>query len=126
MAAAMSPRYESYAMVDSSSDDLWVKEPLPVGAYLLARRAIGSQFYIGWAASGDKSLLESGCRNLGNNISDMWGPLTWWFYDKTESRVTSNDHSAHSIQTAASMLMMMAVWRRSSSIFHTPDDAVTG
>ncbi len=107
LAGAMGPRYESYAMVDSAKKELWVKEPLPVGAYLMGRRAIGSQFYIGWLASGDKDLLECGCRNLGNNLSDMWGPLTWWFYDKTESRVTSNDHSAHSIQTAASMLMMM-------------------
>ena len=107
LARAMGPRYESYAMVDSATDELWIKEPLPVGAYLMGRRAIGSQFYIGWAATGDKDLLECGCRNLGNNISDMWGPLTWWFYDKTESRVTSNDHSAHSIQTAASMLMFM-------------------
>ena len=107
LAAAIGPRYESYAMVDSATDELWIKEPLPVGAYLMGRRAIGSQFYIGWLACGDKDLLECGCRNLGNNLSDMWGPLTWWFYDKTESRVTSNDHSAHSIQTAASMLMMM-------------------
>ena len=107
LAQAMGPRYESYAMVDSATDELWIKEPLPVGAYRVARRAIGSQFYIGWAATGDKTLLECGCRNLANNLSDMWGPLTWWFYDKTESRVTSNDHSAHSIQTAASMLMFM-------------------
>ena len=107
LAEVMGPRHESYAMVDSGTDELWIKKPLPVGAYLLGRRAIGSQFYIGWLAGGDKKLLEYGCRNLGNNISDMWGPLTWWFYDKTESRVTSNDHSAHSIQTAASMLMFM-------------------
>jgi hypothetical protein len=107
LAAAMGPGYESYAYVDSASPELWIKEPLKQGAFLLGRRAIGSQFYIGWLASGDKSLLEAGCYNLSHDLTDLWGPLTWWFYDPAETRVTSNDHLAHSIQTAATMLMLM-------------------
>ncbi len=107
LAAALGPQFESYATIDSQSENLWVRKPLERGAFRMARRAIGSQFYIGWLASGDKSLLETGCRNLSCDLTDLWGPLTWWFYDKTETRVTSNDHSAHSIQTAATMLMLM-------------------
>jgi hypothetical protein len=74
---------------------------------LLDRRAIGTQFYIGWLATGDKDLLVNGCYNLSCDLTDLWGPLTSWFYDPTERRVTSNDHLAHSIQTAATMLMLM-------------------
>ncbi len=107
LADSMDAGYESYALVDTTSTELWVEKPLDVGAFLVGRRAIGSQFYIGWLASGDKDLLEAGCYNLSRDLSDTWGPLTWWFYDKTESRVTSNDHLAHSLQTAATMLMLM-------------------
>jgi len=107
LADAMGPQYESYALVDTASPELWVKKPLAVGAFRLGRRAIGSQFYIGWLGSGDKSLLEAGCYNLSRDLSDLWGPLTWWFYDRTETRVTSNDHSAHSIQTASTMLTLV-------------------
>jgi hypothetical protein len=107
LAFCMGPRYESYALVDTASPELWIKQPLSVGAFRLARRAIGTQFYIGWLATGDKSLLEAGCYNLSCDLTDLWEPLTWWFYDRTETRVTSNDHSAHSIQTAATMLTLM-------------------
>lgn len=107
LADSMDAGFESYALVDTASPDLWIKKPLSVGAFRVGRRAIGSQFYIGWLASGDKDLLETGCYNLSRDLSDTWGPLTWWFYDKTESRVTSNDHLAHSIQTAATMLTLM-------------------
>jgi len=107
LADSMGAGYESYALVDTASPGLWIKKPLSVGAFRVGRRAIGSQFYIGWLASGDKDLLETGCCNLSRDLSDTWGPLTWWFYDKSERRVTSNDHLAHSIQTAATMLMLM-------------------
>ncbi|MHC4403961.1 MAG: hypothetical protein ACYTG0_30250 [Planctomycetota bacterium] len=107
LADAMGPRYESFAYVDTSTPELWVREPLEVGAFRMARRAIGSQFYIGWLATGDKGLLADGCYNLSRDLSDLWDPLTSWFFDPAERRVTSNDHSAHSIQTAATMLMLM-------------------
>ena len=107
MAAAMGPRCESYHFLDRAADDIWIREPIDVGAFRLPRLAIGPQFYVGWLASQDKGLLTAGCRNLSCDLSDQWGPLTSWFYDKSESRVTSNDHLAHSIQTAATMLMLM-------------------
>ena len=107
LAGVMGKRYESFAQVDTGTPELWVRKPLEVGAFRMARRAIGTQFYVGWLATGDKSLLVDGCYNLSCNLTDLWGPLTSWFYDPTERRVTSNDHSAHSIQTAATMLMLM-------------------
>jgi len=107
LAGTMGERYESYAYADRTKPELWIKEPLEVGAFRLARRACGAQFYIGWLASGDKSLLVNGCYNLSYDLTDLWGPLTSWFYDRSERRVTSNDHSAHSIQTAATMLLLM-------------------
>jgi len=107
LAAAMGERYESYVLVDTATPELWVRKPLEVGAYRMARRAIGSQFYVGWLATGDKDLLVDGCYNLSCNLTDLWEPLTSWFYDPTERRVTSNDHLAHSIQTAATMLTLM-------------------
>jgi hypothetical protein len=107
LADAMDERYRSWALVDTSRPDLWVRKPLEVGAFRMGRRAIGSQFYVGWLATGDKDLLVDGCYNLSCDLTDLWGPLTSWFYDPTERRVTSNDHLAHSIQTAATMLMLM-------------------
>jgi len=107
LAKTLGKRYESYAYADRTKPDLWVRTPVEVGAFRLARRACGAQFYIGWLATGDKRLLVKGCCNLSCDLTDLWGPLTWWFYDRTEHRVTSNDHSAHSIQTAATMLMLM-------------------
>ncbi|MFH1919866.1 MAG: hypothetical protein ABIP48_08285, partial [Planctomycetota bacterium] len=107
LAGVMGPRYESYARVDTSTPELWVRKPLEVGAFLMARRAIGAQFYVGWLPTGDKDLLADGCYNLSCDLTDLWDPLTSWFYDPTERRVTSNDHLAHSIQTAATMLMLM-------------------
>lgn len=107
LASVMGERYESFAYADRTKPDLWVRTPLEVGAFRLARRACGAQLYIGWLATRDKSLLVNGCRNLSCDLTDLWGPLTSWFYDKAERRVFSNDHLAHSIQTAATMLMLM-------------------
>ncbi len=107
MSGAMGERHESYYFLDRAADDIWIRIPIDVGAFQLPRLAIGPQFYVGWLASGDKDLLAAGCRNLSCDLSDQWGPLTSWFYDKSETRVTSNDHLAHSIQPAASMLMLM-------------------
>ena len=108
LAGVMGKRYESFVFVDGTKPDLWIRnKPLDVGAFLLDRRAVGGQFYVGWLATGDKGLLKDGCYNLSCDLTDLWGPLTSWFYDKSERRVTSNDHSAHSIQTAAAMLMLM-------------------
>jgi len=107
LAGVMDDRYASYAYVDTSTPGLWVRKPLEVGAFRMARRACGAQFYVGWLATGDKDLLVDGCYNLSCDLTDLWEPLTSWFYDPTERRVTSNDHLAHSIQTAATMLMLM-------------------
>ncbi len=107
LASAMGGRCASYSYVDRTSPGLWIKEPLTVGAYRMARRTCGAQLYVGWLTTGDKGLLVEACRNLSYNLTDLWGPLTWWFYDKTERRVTSNDHLAHSIQPGAEMLMLM-------------------
>ena len=107
LAGVMDDRYASYAYVDTSTPGLWVRKPLEVGAFRMARRACGAQFYVGWLATGDKDLLADGCYNLSCDLTDLWEPLTSWFYDPTERRVTSNDHLAHSIQTAATMLMLM-------------------
>ena len=107
LAGAMSARCESYSLVERATPELWIKEPLTVGAFRMARRTCGTQLYVGWLAGGDKDLLVKACRNLANDVTDLWGPLTWWFYDKTERRVTSNDHSAHSLQPGAEMLMLM-------------------
>ncbi len=106
MASQMGDRFESYYYMARTADDIWIRVPIEVGAFRLPRLAIGPQLYIGWLASGDKELLVAGCRNLSCDLTDQWGPLTSWFYDKSESRVTSNDHLAHSIQTSATMLMM--------------------
>jgi hypothetical protein len=107
MAASMGDRYESYYFLDRAADDIWIRIPIDVGAFQLPRLAIGPQFHLGWLASGDKNLLAAGCRNLSCDLTDQWGPLTSWFYDKSETRVTSNDHLAHSIQPSATMLMLM-------------------
>ncbi|HUT93808.1 MAG TPA: hypothetical protein VMY37_30375 [Thermoguttaceae bacterium] len=107
LAGVMDDRYASYAYVDTSTPGLWVRKPLEVGAFRMARRACGAQLYVGWLATGDKELLVDGCYNLSCDLTDLWEPLTSWFYDPTERRVTSNDHLAHSIQTAATMLMLM-------------------
>ena len=106
MASQMGERFESYYYMDRALDDIWIRVPIQVGAFRLPRLAIGPQLYIGWLASEDKGLLTAACRNLSYDLTDQWGPLTSWFYDKSESRVTSNDHLAHSIQTSATMLMM--------------------
>ena len=107
LAAAMGERCESYSIVDRAAPELWVKEPLTMGDFRMARRTCGTQLYVGWLAGGDKDLLVKACRNLSFDLTDLWGALTWWFYDKTEQRVRSNDHLAHSLQPGAEMLMLM-------------------
>ena len=99
---------KSYVFVDRRSDGLWyVDRPLTVGAYLESRCSVGAQLYLGWLASGEEDHLAKLGWNLSSCLNDKWGAFTYWFYDKSEPRVTSNDHLAHKIQTSESALCLM-------------------
>lgn len=113
---------KSYVLMDRDSERLWhVDRPLTVGAYLESRCAVGSQLYMGWDVTGDEDYLARLGWNLSSCLNDKWGAFTYWFYDKSEPRVTSNDHPAHKLQTSESALCQMylggpapveAVWPR--------------
>ncbi len=93
--------HQMFFSLDPRRPDLWLPDAPTRGAFRMPRYAVGTPFYLGWEVTGDKRLLVQACRNLSGDLTDQWGPLTYWFYDKTEPRVTSNDHLAHSIQWAA-------------------------
>jgi len=113
---------KSYVYLDRNKDRLWyVDRPLTVGAYLESRCAVGAQLYLGWMVTGDEDYLATLGWNLSSCLNDKWGAFTYWFYDKSERRVTSNDHLAHKLQNSESALCLMylggpapveAVWPR--------------
>ena len=107
MSDSLPDGHKTFFMLDRNRPDLWLPDEPAPGAYKLSRYALGTPFYLGWEVTGDKRFLALACRNLSEDLTDMWGPLTYWFYDKTEPRVISNDHSAHSIQWAAFALCLM-------------------
>jgi len=87
---------------------LWyVDRPLTVGAYRESRRTAGAQLYLGWLVTGDDDYLARLGWNLSSCLTDKWGAFTYWFYDKSEPRVTSNDHLAHKVQSTESALCLM-------------------
>ncbi|MAG92409.1 MAG: hypothetical protein CMJ48_01475 [Planctomycetaceae bacterium] len=99
---------KSYVYLNRNSDRLWyVDRPLTVGAYLESRCAAGAQLYLGWQVTGDEDYLAKLGWNLSSCLNDKWGAFTYWFYDKSERRVTSNDHSAHKLQCSESALSLM-------------------
>jgi len=99
---------KSYVYLDRHSDTLWYKDrPLTVGAYKESRCSVGAQLYLGWRLTGDESYLSKLGWNLSSCLNDKWGAFTYWFYDKSEPRVTSNDHLAHKIQNSESALCLM-------------------
>ena len=113
---------KSYVLLDRRSEGLWhVDRPLPVGAYLESRTAVGAQLYLGWEVTGEEDYLAKLGWNLSSCLNDKWGAFTHWFYDRSEWRVTSNDHLAHKLQSSESALALMylggpatieAVWPR--------------
>lgn len=117
---------KSYVYLDRSSDGLWyVDRPLTVGAYLESRCAVGSQLYLGWLVTGDDDYLARVGWNLTSCLNDKWGAFTYWFYDKLEHRVTSNDHLAHKIQNAESALALMYLGGPGTIEANWPQFAVT-
>jgi hypothetical protein len=99
---------KSYVYIDRNRDSLWyVDRPLTVGAYLESRCTVGAQLYLGWLVTGEEDFLAKLGWNLSSCLNDKWGPFTYWFYDKSERRVTSNDHLAHKIQASESALCLM-------------------
>ena len=99
---------KSYVFLDRSSKTLWYKDrPLTVGAYKESRCSVGSQLYLGWQLTGHEEYLSMLGWNLSSCLNDKWGAFTYWFYDKSEPRVTSNDHPAHKIQNSESALSLM-------------------
>ncbi|MFV2069263.1 MAG: hypothetical protein ACC645_20040, partial [Pirellulales bacterium] len=113
---------KSYVLLNRNSETLWYKDrPLTVGAYRESRCSVGSQLYLGWQLTDDEDYLSKLGWNLSSCLNDKWGAFTYWFYDKSEARVTSNDHLAHKIQNSESALCLMylggpapveAVWPR--------------
>lgn len=117
---------KSYVYLDRRSDGLWyVDRPLTVGAYLESRCAVGSQLYLGWLVTGDDDFLARLGWNLSSCLNDKWGAFTYWFYDKLERRVTSNDHLAHKIQNAESALSLMYLGGPGTIEANWPQFAVT-
>jgi hypothetical protein len=99
---------KSYVYLNRNSDRLWyVDRPLTIGAYLESRCSVGAQLYQGWQVTGDDDYLAKLGWNLSSCLNDKWGAFTYWFYDKSERRVTSNDHPAHKIQCSESALSLM-------------------
>jgi len=107
MSDSLPDGHKTFYSLDRNSPELWLPDAPSAGAFRMPRYALGTPFYLGWEVTGDKAFLIQACRNLSGDITDQWGPLTYWFYDKAEPRVTSNDHSAHSIQWAAFALCQM-------------------
>ncbi|MBI5397573.1 MAG: hypothetical protein HZA91_19930 [Verrucomicrobia bacterium] len=108
LAARLADGHATYYYCDRALPGLWLKISAEVGAFQMPRTAsAGPQLYLGWLVARDDALLVKACDNLSHDLADQWGPLTWWFYDKTQKAVTSNDHSAHSIQSAATALADM-------------------
>ena len=113
---------KSYVFVNRQSEGLWhVDRPLTVGAYRESRCGVGAQLYLGWLVTQDERFLTKLGANLSSCLTDKWGAFTYWFYDKSERRVTSNDHPAHKLQNSESALCLMflggpgpveAVWPR--------------
>ena len=113
---------KSYVFLNRNSKTLWYEDrPLTVGAYQESRCSVGAQLYLGWQLTGDDDYLSKLGWNLSSCLNDKWGAFTYWFYDKSEPRVTSNDHPAHKIQNSESALCLMylggpapveAVWPR--------------
>lgn len=117
---------KSYVYLDRRSDGLWyVDRPLTAGAYLESRCAVGSQLYLGWLVTGDDDYLARLGWNLSSCLNDKWGAFTYWFYDKLEHRVTSNDHLAHKIQNAESALSLMYLGGPGTIEANWPQFAVT-
>ena len=99
---------KSYVLVNRKDPKLWyVDRPLTVGAYRESRCTAGAQLYLGWLVTGDDDYLARLGWNLSSCLTDRWGAFTYWFYDKSEPRVTSNDHLAHKIQSSESALCLM-------------------
>ncbi len=99
---------KSYVMLGRKRKGLWyVNRPLTVGAYRESRCAVGAQLYMGWRFTGDEDYLAKLGWNLSSCLNDRWGAFTYWFYDQSERRVTSNDHLAHKIQTSQAALCLM-------------------
>ena len=108
LAAKLAGGHATYYYCDRALPELWLKIPANVGAFRMPRTATaGPQLYLGWLVTRDDTLLVKACENLSHDLTDQWGPLTWWFFDKTQKSVTSNDHVAHSIQSAATALADM-------------------
>lgn len=98
----------SYVLLGRKRPGLWyVNRPLTVGAYLESRCAVGAQLYLGWLVTGDDDYLARIGWNLSSCLNDRWGAFSYWFYDQSERRVTSNDHLAHKIQTSEAALCLM-------------------
>lgn len=117
---------KSYVYLNRKSDDLWyVDRPLDVGAYLESRSAVGAQLYLGWLVTDDEDYLARLGWNLSSCLNDKWGAFTYWFYDKLERRVTSNDHLAHKIQNAESTLSLMYLGGPGTIEANWPQFAVT-
>ncbi len=117
---------KSYVYLDRKSEGLWyVDRPLTVGAYLESRCAVGSQLYLGWLVTRDDDYLARLGWNLSSCLNDKWGAFTYWFYDKLERRVTSNDHPAHKIQNSESALSLMYLGGPGTIEANWPQFAVT-
>jgi len=99
---------KSYVLLNRRDPKLWyVDRPLDVGAYRESRRTVGAQLYLGWLVTGDEDYLARLGWNLSSTLTDKWGAFSYWFYDKAEPRVTSNDHLAHKLQSSATALSLM-------------------
>ncbi len=107
MSASLPEGHQMFFSLDRRRPGLWMPDAPARGAFRMPRYAAGTPLYLGWEVTGDRNLLVQVCRNLSGDLTDQWGPLTYWFYDKSEKRVTSNDHLAHSTQWAAAALCQM-------------------